>query len=319
MRWGGVIVAMAAGMLAMAGPPSSPTFAQAHHAGSCDRACLESMVDRYLAALVGHDPSKAPLAADARFTENGQALRVGDGLWGTIDALGGYRLFADDPQSGQVGFFGTIKESGRPAILALRLKVGGGRIHEVETLVARSSGGPNEMLRANDLVDKPIFHQVLAPGERRSRAELVSIANSYFEGLEHATAKLTPFDPNCTRIENGMVTANNPQGPGAMQRMTCGAQFETGFSTFITQVRGRRYPVVDVERGLVLAFVDFDHAGRIKDVKLSDGSNLHVPPPFDAPYSFQIAELFKIVDGKIARVEAVLLTVPYHMPSGWPS
>ena len=61
----------------------------------------------------------------------------------------------------------------------------------------------------------------------------------------------------------------------------------------------------------------FDHAGKIKDVKMTDGTTLHVPPPFDAPFSFEIFELFKIDKGRIVRVEAVLNSVPYGMASGW--
>jgi len=38
---------------------------------ACDRACLEGFVDQYLAALVASDPSKLPLARNARYTENG--------------------------------------------------------------------------------------------------------------------------------------------------------------------------------------------------------------------------------------------------------
>jgi len=40
-------------------------------------------------------------------------------------------------------------------------------------------------------------------------------------------------------------------------------------------------------------------------------------PPFDQPYSFFIAELFKIVDGKINRIEALVTPVPC-MCTGWP-
>jgi hypothetical protein len=49
---------------------------------SCDRACLEGFVDQYLAALVAQDPSRLPLAKNARYTENGQELKLGDGMWG---------------------------------------------------------------------------------------------------------------------------------------------------------------------------------------------------------------------------------------------
>jgi hypothetical protein len=311
--WG---AALAAAVLAINSASADQTPAASVAAGLCDRACLTGTVDQYLAALVAHDPGRLPLRHDARFTENGQTLRLGDGLWGTAEGLGDYKLYFADPAAGQVGFFGTVRESGRLALLALRLKVVGKKITEVESLVARSSGGGG-LGRFEDLKDKPIFHEKLAPAERRSREELVAIANSYFEGLEQATGKITPFDPHCTRIENGAVTANNPAAPNAMGKLSCGAQFDTGFSPFITEVRGRRYPVVDEDYGLVYALVSFDHSGRIKSVKLTDGSTLKVPPPFDAPYSFLIGELFKVKAGRITQIEAVLLTTPYAMPSGW--
>ena len=114
-----------------------------------------------------------------------------------------------------------------------------------------------------------------------------------------------------------MVTAGNPDAPPGMSRMSCGAQFATHFSPFISQVRERRFPIMDQQKGLGFGIVFFDHAGVIKDVKMADGSDLHVPPPFDAPFTLQIFELFKIDGGKIIRVEAILNTVPYGSKSGW--
>ncbi|MDP9052484.1 MAG: hypothetical protein M3O31_17455, partial [Acidobacteriota bacterium] len=81
--------------------------------------------------------------------------------------------------------------------------------------------------------------------------------------------------------------------------------------------RDRRFPVVDVERGLVLASTFFDHAGTMRTVKLTDGSTRNIGPPFDSPYSFVIFELFKVQDGKIQQVEAVLEDVPYKTTSHW--
>jgi hypothetical protein len=293
----------------MALAPGSAIAAEA-----CDRACLEGFVDQYLAALAAHDSSNLPLTKNARYTENGQTLKLTDGMWGPKITLGTYKLYFADPKAGQVGFMGVVNENGHPQILALRLKIENRKIAEMEAIVARSGGGG--FARPQDLVDKPIFHEALARNDHPSREELVRIANSYFEGLEKATGKITPFDPQCTRIENGAVTANNPDGKG-MAKMTCGEQFDTGFSPFITHVRERRYPVVDEERGLVYAIVFFDHAGTITSVKWTDGTEHKVGPPFDTPYTFIIGELFKIKNGKITRVEAALLNVPYGMPSGW--
>ena len=64
-----------------------------------------------------------------------------------------------------------------------------------------------------------------------------------------------------------------------MGKLSCGAQFDTGFSPFITEVRGRRFPLVDEERGLVLSFLSFDHSGRIKNVQRTDGTIAKVAPP----------------------------------------
>ena len=114
-------------------------------AQTCDRACLEGWVDRYFDAVIDDDPSAVPLADDVRFTENGQRLRIGDGLWRSMKDKGGYRLFVTDPTAGQVALLTTIVEDDRdpaggvPALMALRLKIENGRIAEIEQFVARNS------------------------------------------------------------------------------------------------------------------------------------------------------------------------------------
>jgi hypothetical protein len=122
-------------------------------------------------------------------------------------------------------------------------------------------------------------------------------------------------------VEDGVHTTNNPAraaGSGnGFPQWGCEAQFKTGFFHFVTQIRDRRFPVVDVERGLVLVSTFFDHAGSMRTVTLTDGTTRHIGAPFDAPYSFVIFELFKIQDGKIQRVEAVLEDVPYKTLTAW--
>lgn len=303
---------------AAAAPASDPAMATVE-AGHCDRACLDGLMDQVLQALAAHAPERLPLRQGVRYTENGQTLRLGDGLWGTAEGVGERHFYVADPKSGGVAFIGMMRESGREVETFIRLKVEGRRVSQIEALVNRPTGmGPPSKASGAGFVVRPIFTEPLAPAERRSRDELVAVANSYFEGLEQASGKITPFEPDCGRTEDGVLTSNDPSAPkGSMQSLSCGAQFDTGFSRFITEVRGRRFPIVDEERGLVLALVSFDHAGKLKTVKLADGSTMTVPPPFDAPFSFLMAELFKIRNGRIARVEAVIYTTPYAMPSGW--
>ena len=50
---------------------------------ACDRACLRTMLDQYLAAVVKHDPAAAPLVVGFRQTENAINVRPGNGVIST--------------------------------------------------------------------------------------------------------------------------------------------------------------------------------------------------------------------------------------------
>jgi hypothetical protein len=305
--------------------PAMSTSGGPSAAGQCDRACLNGFVDQYLEAVVAHDPLRLPLARTIRFTENGQRLEPGDGLWNTASARGTYKLYVADPQAGQAGFFGTIRESGTPAILALRLKVENRDISEIETLVTRDEAGAQKLEKLGG--PNPVFLEAIPPSERASREELIETANMYLTGLERNDGKgVYPFTDDCNRLENGNQTTNNPSDrPDAPENapafdinaLGCKAQFETGFFRFVTRIRDRRFVVIDQERGLVLTFVFFDHAGNIPTVKLSDGST--IPIGVTRPFTWEIAELFKVENGLIRQVEAVLGEAPYGMGSGWSS
>jgi hypothetical protein len=281
----------------------------------CDRACLEGLVDQYLTALLAHDASQLPLAENSRYTENGQDLEMNDGMWQVATALGDKKLYFADVDSGQVGIRTVVEENGREQIIMTRIKVEDQKISEIEALVLRGGSFTNP----DGLDDHPIYMEALADDDRPSRDELISIANFYFEGLEKNRGDITPFDPNCTRIENGTITANNPE-PTIFEfhGQTCGEQFVIpGFAAAISKIRERRFPIVDEERGLVFAIGFFDHAG-IPEVTLPDGSIRKIEgPPFNAPFCFMIGELFKIKNRQITRIEAIVIEVPYGMPSGW--
>src|SRR5262249_31943232 len=104
---------------------------------ACDRACLNGLVDQYLDAVVAHEPSRLPATTFVKFTEDGQHLTLGDGLWRTATGKGTYKFYIDDPDAGQVGFVGTMREAGQPVILALRLKIENQKISEIETILGR--------------------------------------------------------------------------------------------------------------------------------------------------------------------------------------
>jgi hypothetical protein len=194
---------------------------------ACDRACLENLVDRYLAAVVAHDPGRLPLSPRVRFTEMGQEIPVGDGLRFTASAVGRYKHYFADPVSKQVGFMATMKENGSPAMLGGRLRIQDGKITEIETVLYRAGSGPGwndkgvAEIDARGTVD-PLWLAVIPPAERASRDELIRDANRYFDGLENNDGKGDyNFAPDCFRVENGMQTTSHPElQPGAEFNVT---------------------------------------------------------------------------------------------------
>lgn len=292
----------------------------------CARTCMEGLADRFLKALATRNPQALPLAGTSRYTEMGQELALGDGLWGTASDVGAYRHVFSDPQSGQIGLFATLKENGRPLVMGARLKVELGRISEMEVVVYRSGSGPawndNGVLELDKMARPEALWTTATPaGQRLSRQELVAIADSYFESLQNNDGKKQyPFTDDCDRLENGVHTTNNPgmvrMGDIDIGGMGCRQQFETGLYGVVTRIHQRRFPVVDEERQIVFALGVFDHAGTIHELTMPDGRKVSTGT-FNKPSSILITEGFKISGRRIQRVEAVGASVPYHLYAGW--
>jgi hypothetical protein len=324
--------AVVMGLFAFAG------FGSAHAAqpGACDRSCLEGFVERYLDAVTAADPKKVPISPNARFTEDGQRLLIGDGLWNTMKGKGKYRLFVTDVPAGSVAALITIQEDHREAakfngsLLALRLRVQNQQITEVEQIVVRNAS-ENENRTYNtvdNMATHPKYLQTVPVSERMSRADLIIQGNKYFTGIQRNDGKGDyPFGPECNRDENGGRATNAPVPAGQTRadpktasvysgQWTCLEQFQSGLIHFVNRVRDRRFVAVDQERGIVFAFGFFDHpGGETRKFKTPDGRDVAAGPV--QPYTWQLAEVFKIEKGLITKIDAFLQKAPYGMNAGW--
>jgi hypothetical protein len=104
---------------------------------ACDRECLTSVVARWLDALATRRRDGLFEAPGLRYTENGQAVPVGKGIWTTITAVNAQRRVAMDAASGTAGVLVGISEQDVPGALAARLRVQRGGIVEIEAMVVR--------------------------------------------------------------------------------------------------------------------------------------------------------------------------------------
>jgi hypothetical protein len=321
-------------------------------AAACDRACLQGFVEQYLDAWVARDPARLPLATNAKYTENGQRLELGDGSWKVGTGKGKYRLWVPDTQTGQVAVITTVTEDGAapgqdvPSMLALRLKVVNRQISEAEALFVRPAAGggrggnvapgggrgatpPPPAVRLETIgAPNALFTQPIPAAERMSRADLIRVANMYFSGMQQNDGRGEyPFTDDCERFENASSSTNNPVPPGEVRadpktattyssQWGCLEQFKSGLIHFVSRIRDRRYVAVDPEYGLVFSFVFFDHmAGKTRTYTRSDGRVITGGPT--SPWTWEIAELFRIEKSQIHRIEAILTQSPYGQPSGW--
>jgi hypothetical protein len=276
---------------------------------------LYEALDRFRDALAARDAAGVEWAAGLRYTENNVVLEPGDGLWNTLTALGPYDLRFADARHGQVAMFTSVEETDAVSPCAIRLGIREGVIEQAEIVVARNKDEGFPFL-GQRFEDKPAMLAEVPEAERISRAEMIAIANGYFETIERNNGMIrTRFHPHCNRVENGVQTTNNQDFPLPIARLGCEAQFALGWYRYDDALRARRFPLVDVERGIVLAYGFIDHSGRLGEYELTDGTR--VSSPIRRPHSYYLAEAFKIRDGAIEQVEAVFHTVPYRMPSPW--
>lgn len=284
---------------------------------ACTREGLNGFIDKYFAALQAHDPSALPLASTVKFTENGVELAVGKGFW---QSAGKPVLKRDliDTQKCATHTVAVIEEKfdpktmGKPAmampgmkarplpaegtlrpiLFGVRLKIQNEKISEIETVIARENefAFNVEGLLATKGQD---WESILPPEQRSSRLAMMAAADDYFDMFAAEPSVRTPFASICDRWENGtqttvggMFTLEGADGKKAeMHAHDC-----TPKGLVIPNHGPRRF-VVDVEAGVVVAFVHF--AGSLPD--------FHV---------------FKMRNGQVELVNAVIGAASQSM--GWP-
>jgi len=280
-----VFVAASVGVVAV------PASAQ-----SCDRACLRTVLDQYLAAVAKHDPSAAPLVVGFRQTENAINVRPGNGVWKTVTGLGKVQRRYLDPVSGQAAYYGTVEEGDATAIVTVRVRVENRKLTEGEWYIARADdpglsgprrpgGPPANAFNPEYLSQNPPPERVVPAAMRADRATLTRIVESYFDAITSHDGSVALTHPGCGRVENGSPTPagrflppatpaagggrGNNQAGGGRGNQPAGARGNQpaggggndcvgGLQNFSGQmVVARRMPLVDEEAQAVLAYAVF--------------------------------------------------------------
>jgi hypothetical protein len=256
----------------------STTFAQAENTAGqikgCTRAALQAAVDSYLEAQKAGNLSKASLAAKVKFIENMKEIKKEEGLWNKPLPIVFHRSILD-VNSCRTFTEIIVTEGSKATVLGARLKVEGGKIAEIDSLVTRKG---DWLFNADDYLkySKAEDWRVLKNNERTDRATLIKAGDSYFDHFSDHSVKV-PFNTPCARLEGGMYTTKDFNDPKA----TCDIGFPEGKDKL--PILKRDY-VVDVDMGTVNIFCRFGN------------------PP-GAPDS----HTFRLVNGKIRYVHTLTL------------
>ena len=314
-----LLTAIAVPVIVMAAQPAAP---------SCDRQCLINLADSYLAALVAHDASRVPLAADVKIVENAKRIKAGEGLWKTTTAGANadYKLVVPDTVSQQVGGIVMMQAEGKPAQVGFRLKLVNGKITEAEHMIAL----PRETSLANLAKLRPAIPMEVPYEYADSRGRLIHIAKSYYDALDLNNGHLAPFAADCERRENGMRTAPNggamggagmpgaPPRPASLVGMqSCISQLDSQTMAYITTIDNRRVEIADEKTGLALGFSHFRHAMTQKEYPLlNDPGRATTRMEFN-PFDLPAMHIYKIWGGQIHEIEAIGISVDYNSQTGW--
>jgi hypothetical protein len=314
-------------------PPAAP----ARNAGErCDSACAHSSVDAVLAAMIAHDPKKAPLDASVRYTENGQPLAVGDGLWRTLTARGDAGLYLADEQD--VGVFTSTVETDIAGQLTLRLRERRGRITEIEALIVRQEIpmlgkliGTGTLMAPPQLADFDSTRFATAgelgaevpAAERVAAAQLRRIAEDYTRA-RYTEPRSIAFAEPCTARVNGIDSVDNatikPLDSATRFHpfaLSCQRQIDSGFYQRVGRLRESRVVLADAALGVAVVASAIDHPGDADEVKVDGVGEIATPEAFRPPSAYYQVALLKVRGGRVAHVETLERPVFYGMSLGW--
>jgi hypothetical protein len=262
---------------------------------TCTRYCLQHMMTVYVDAMLAHDPARMPLAADVRFTEDSHELKLGEGLWKTISAKGGFRQDYVDERSQIIASHMTLLEGNTQVLYSAVLRVADRKISGIETLVYRV---PTDAKNKPEHLDQPLplMNNPVPAAHRMSRDAMIKTALRYEEGLKVGSFVKadTPFAPEAYRYENGIKYA----GQGCTTTSTCDIKTQT---IMLHPDIKPSVAVVDEQAGIVVLWMNF--------------GDTHSYGPGRALVTF---EAFKIYGGSIHGINAFLAYLPKETERGWP-
>ncbi|MEM9787657.1 MAG: hypothetical protein AAF801_14230 [Pseudomonadota bacterium] len=268
-------------------------FSASASADVCEKGCLLDITEAFLEAKASGDISDLEIATSVVSTENGTPVPLGEGATWQDDITIVNRHTFVDPHTQTAIFFGTVAGAAGPDRgwwhYNLRLTLDDdGAIAEVEQ-ISDGTGFKRANALQSPFRETAIFDLVLPEDERSTSAQLIDIANRYWDALEDGDASDVPYAPDCQRTNVGTFSTNLPftrdrdGDPDFRPQERIGSSCRSFHDRppFRYDTTNRRFYVVDEARGITIGLAHFKQTGG------------------PATVTFTLMEAFKIANGRI--------------------
>jgi hypothetical protein len=247
----------------------------------CTQSCLDKLMAGFKASVLARRP--VALAETAEVRENMEVTTVEKSAWQAVKAVQSTVTFSDAVTGNVVSRDGVEMSDGKAAYISTRLRVEAGRITEVEL--------SSDVARANPAYVwnlPPLLTTSVPEGERMTREALDALAHRYFQTLtDHKPVAADYDEARCNRFHSGNqvtnVSRNNVEGEGARTCVTS-TEGPRPWGPALEQ----RFPVIDVEHGIVLGITLLMYANQV----------------------MYVSEIFKVEQGRITHIDNIGLVKP---------
>ena len=212
-----------------------------------------------------------------------EVTTVDKAAWKDVKAVKSSAVISDAVTGNVVSRDGVEMSDGKAAYISTRLKVEAGKITEVEF--------SSDVARANPAYVwnlPPVLTATVPEAERMTREALDALAHRYFQTLTDHKPVVADYDEaRCNRFHSGNqitnVSRNMVEGQGARTCVTAN-EGNKPWGPALEQ----RFPVIDVEHGLVMGITLLMYANQV----------------------MYVSEVFKIEQGKITHIDNIGLVRP---------
>ena len=247
----------------------------------CSPACLAKVMADFKASVLAK--KTVELAPGAEVRENMEVTTVDNSAWKDVKAVKSSAVFSDAVTGNVVSRDGVGMSDGKAAYISTRLKVEAGRITEVEF--------SSDVARANPAYVwnlPPVLTATVPEGERMTREALDALAHRYFQTLTDHKPVVADYDEaRCNRFHSGNqitnVSRNAVEGQGARTCVTAN-EGNKPWGPALEQ----RFPVIDVEHGIVLGITLLMYANQV----------------------MYVSEVFKVEGSRITHIDNIGLVKP---------